>query len=305
MSATWIIHPADAQSNAWSLVLPPKVPVRSGLLGRTLSSLPCIPELQESIHVSDQTPPDETSPTANEQRSVDVSARLASLSVPRAGVTSIWQRREATAPPPAPSVETSDDIGHSEATSPASISAPTPAAVTRPTPASATGASIGRLTRVSAAELWIDANAMATWVAGNAEALSELTGVEGLRLHAPNAGTVLGAAADGGAVCVVCEVGPSSDGGLGALLRTAAVQDGGTVVWLNGGAGDAHVAALSWLNRATPPRFFLAKATGVRIGESASAPMFELLVRPPRAAEPANDTSDAPQRRVEDHVPED
>ena len=255
--------------------------------------------------MSDQTPPDQTSPAASEQGSMDVSARLASLSAPRAGVTSIWQRREATAPAPAPSVETSDDVGQADATPPPPISTPQPAAaVTRPTPASATSTSIGRLTRVSAAELWIDANAMATWVAGNAEALSELTGVEGLRLQAPTAGTVLGAAADGGAVCVVCEVGPSSDEGLGALLRTAAVQDGGIVVWLNGGAGDAHVAALSWLNRATPPRFFLAKATGVRIGESASAPMFELIVRPPRGADPVDATPDAPQRRVEDHVPE-
>ena len=254
--------------------------------------------------MSDQTPPDQTSPIPNDEGSVDVSARLASLSAPRAGVTSIWQRREAAAPTPAPATERANDASPADAT----VAPPTPsAAVARPTPASATSGSIGRLTRVSAAELWSDANAMAGWVAGNADALSELTGVEGLRFHGPTAGTVLGAAADGAAVCVVCEVGPSSDEGLGTLLRTAAVQDGGTVVWLNGGAGDAHVAALSWLNRATPPRFFLAKATGVRIGASASAPMFELLVRPPRAsapARPAEETTDAPQRRVEDHVPE-
>ena len=145
---------------------------------------------------------------------------------------------------------------------------------------------------------------MSSWVSANAEALSELTGVEGLRFQAPVAGSVLGTTADGGAICVVCEVGPSSDEGLGALLRTAAVQDGGTVLWLNGGPGDSHVAALSWLNRATPPRFFLAKATGVRIDGSASAPMFELLGRPPRAVERAEETTDVPQRRVEDHVPE-
>jgi hypothetical protein len=260
--------------------------------------------------VSDQTPPDQTSPAANEQGSVDVSARLASLSAPRTGVTSIWQRREAPtpAPTPGPVVErpndTSQAVGATQPT-PAPTPTPTPAlAAPRATSASTTNPSIGRLTRVSAADLWTDANAMSSWVAANAEALSELTGVEGLRFHAPTAGTVLGTTADSGAVCVVCEVGPSSDEGLGALLRTAAVQDGGTVVWLNGGPSDSHVAALSWLNRATPPRFFLAKATGVRIDGSASAPMFELLVRPPRAAEPADETVDAPQRRVEDHVPE-
>ena len=252
--------------------------------------------------MSDQTPPDQASPT-DEQGSVDVSARLASLSAPRTGVTSIWQRREAN-PPPQPVTDRSNDpveavAGPRPASPPASA-----AAAPRGTAAPATSSTIGRLTRVSAADLWTDANAMASWVAANGDAMSELTGVDGLRFQAPTAGTALGAAADGGAVCVVCEVGPASDEGLGTLLRTAAVQDGGTVVWLNGGPSDPHVAALSWLNRATPPRFFLAKATGVRIAGSASAPMFELLVRPPRATEPAEATTDAPQRRVEDHVPE-
>jgi hypothetical protein len=223
--------------------------------------------------MSDQTPPDQTSPTANEQDSADVSARLASLGAPRPGVTSIWARREATAP------------------------------TTPPSTASSTG--IGRLTRVSAAELWTDATAMATWIFANPDALSELTGAEGLRFRAPTDRIVLGVTADGKAVCVVCEVAESSDEGLGALLRTATVQDGGTVVWLNGGPSDSHVAALSWLNRATPPRFYLAKVTGVRIDGSASAPMFDLLVRPPRATEPADDSTEVPRRRVEDHVPED
>jgi hypothetical protein len=250
--------------------------------------------------VSDQTPPDKTSPT-NEQGSVDVSARLASLSAPRTGVTSIWQRREATPPAPPPVSARSDDADPAvEAARPT----PTAASAAPATTATPTTATIGRLTRVSAAELWTDAAAMSAWIAANAEALSELTGVEGLRFHAPTGGPLLGTMADGGAVCVVCEVGPSSDEGLGALLRTAAVQDGGAVVWLNGGPSDSHVAALSWLNRATPPRFFLARATGVRIDGSASAPMFELLVRPPRATETAEETTDAPQRRVEDHVPE-
>lgn len=254
--------------------------------------------------MSDQTPPDQASPT-NEQESVDLSARLASLGAARPGVTSIWQRREAAPPATVPTVDSPDIVAH-----PVQADAPPPPA-TAPrapmppqTPPSPTTGGIGRLTRVSAAELWTEASAMSSWVAANADALSELTGVEGLRFHAPTAGTVLGKAADGSAVCVVCEVGPSSDEGLGSLLRTAAVQDGGIVVWLTGGASDSHVAALSWLNRATAPRFFLAKATGVRIDGSASAPLFENLVRPPRATEAAEETAGAPQRRVEDHVPE-
>lgn len=247
--------------------------------------------------MSDQTQPDQTSSTANEG-SVDVSARLASLTAPRPGVASIWQRREAAPSAPLPVVQRAEEEDRAlEPADPAPASAPVP-------PAPATNA-IGRLTKVSAAELWSDADAMSTWIASNAEALSELTGLEGLRLGAPSGGTVLGTTPDGAAVCVVCEVGPSSDEGLGALLRAAAVQDGGTVVWLNGGPTDSHVAALSWLNRATPPRFFLSRATGVRIDGSASAPMFEVLVRPPRTAGAVEGATSAPQRRVDDHLPED
>ncbi|MGZ8475918.1 MAG: hypothetical protein ACXWWQ_06810 [Candidatus Limnocylindria bacterium] len=242
--------------------------------------------------MSDQNPPAPTSENAiNEQESADLSQRLASLSAPRPGVASIWQRRDGAlaAEPATPITAAASGVLNS------------PPALR---PAAAGG--VGRLTRVTAAELWTDASAMSAWVAANAEALAELTGLEGLRFDAPSSRSdaVLGTIADGAAVCVVCEVGPSTDERLGTLLRVAALQDGGTVMWLNGGPSDSHVAALSWLNRATPPRFYLAKATGVRIDGSASAPLFELLVRPPRVAGSAGGTSDAPQRRVEDHVPE-
>ena len=251
--------------------------------------------------MSDQTQPDPTAP-ANEQGSVDFSARLASLSGPRTGVTSIWQRREAAASESPAAVVVPEGAPTPVPAAPRAT--PTPAPVrAAPAPAPATGSSIGRLTRITAADLWADPSAMTSWIAANGESVSELTGMEGLRFQTPSGGTVLGTAADGGAICVVCEVGPSSDEGLGALLRTAAVQQDGTIVWLNGGPSDSHIAALSWLNRATPPRFFLARATGVRIDGSASAPMFELLVRPPRAAETAPEPA-APRRRVEDHVPE-
>lgn len=249
--------------------------------------------------MSEQSPSDPTSSAAGEGP-VDVSARLAGFTA-RPAVSSIWQRREAAVPVPSTAVEAVEVERPVDRQAPPAAVPPAPVP---PTPAAASSPGIGRLTRVTAAELWTDAGAMAAWIAANADVLAELTGVDGLQFRAPTDGTVLGTASNGSAVCVVCEVGQSSDEGLGALLRTAAVQDGGTVVWLNGGPIDSHVAALSWLNRATASRFLLAKATGVRIDGSASAPMFELLVRPPRATEPAEEVAGAPRRRVEDHLPD-
>lgn len=245
--------------------------------------------------MSDQTPPDPMA-SINEQGSVDISARLASLQAPRTGVTSIWGRRDAAGTSTAPAAERPEGEPAGGETG----LVPAPRAPSEAT----TSGGIGRLTRVSAGELWADAGAMAAWIAANGDALAELLGLEGLRFQAPTGGSVVGATSDGATVSVVCEVGPSSDEGLGALLRIAAVQDGGTLVWLNAGPSDPHVAALSWLNRTASARCFLAKATGVRIGTSASAPLFDLLVRPPRAAGTEAPAADAPQRRVGDHVPE-
>ncbi len=144
---------------------------------------------------------------------------------------------------------------------------------------------IGRLTRVRAAEIWPSGHAMASWLAANGDAIADVLGVTSATLEATDANIALGSVAGGGPVCVVCEIGPSTDEGLGVLLRIAAVQDGGTVAWIAGDPADTHAAALSWLNRSTSPRFHLVRAAAVRIDGSASAPLFDLVVRPPRASD--------------------
>ena len=229
-------------------------------------------------------------PTDGDEPQVDAASRLAGLT-PRTPSLSIFTRGDAAAAP-----------GSDKAT-------PEPAAARGPV--SAPTAGIGRLIRVPASALWTDGAAMAAWLAGTPTALLDATGIDAEHLDAPDANIVLGTAKGGQAVCVVCEAGPSSDEGLGVLLRIAAVQDGGTVVWLTGEPSDAHVAALSWLNRSTPPRYFLVRVTGVRIDGSASAPIFTLVVRPPRAgdsapadAAPADPAPTTRQRRLEDHLPE-
>jgi hypothetical protein len=227
-------------------------------------------------------------PTEGDDQPVDAAARLANLT-PRAPSLSIFTRRDGAA---APDGETAPS--------------PTPAASPSASPPTA---GIGRLIRVPASALWTDGASMAAWLASTPAALMDAAGVDAERFDTPDRNIVLGTSKGGGPVCVVCEAGPSSDEGLGVLLRIAAVQDGGTVVWMTGEPSDSHVAALSWLNRSTSPRFSLVRVTGVRIDGSASAPIFTLVVRPARAgdgapAEPATPApAAAPQRRVEDHLP--
>jgi hypothetical protein len=162
--------------------------------------------------------------------------------------------------------------------------------------------SIGRLTRVPASALWADGTAMANWLAANPAAMMDVVNVDIAEFEVPESTVVTGAAKDGRAVCAVCEVGPTTDEGLGVLMRVAAVQDGGVVVWLTGEPADTHVAALSWLNHSSSSRFYLVRVSGVQIDGSASAPIFTLAVRPPRGeADPAAPAG-TPRRRAEDHV---
>jgi len=226
---------------------------------------------------------------------VDAAARLAGLSGARTPSLSIF-KREGAANGPAPAAGGSTDA-------PPPPSAP----VTPP------AAGIGRLVRVPASALWTDNAAMAAWLAATPAAMMDVAGVDAARFETPSGNIVLGTTKSGTPICVVCEVGPSGDEGLGVLLRIAAVQDGGAVLWLTGDPGDAHVAALSWLNRSTSPRFSMVRVTGVRIDGSASAPIFTLVVRPSRATDapdaasgeaPATDASAGRQRRLEDHLPE-
>ncbi len=203
---------------------------------------------------------------------------------PRTPSLSIYTRREPTTTPV-------------DADAPPPVPTPRPAAE-EPFPGLVT--TIGRLSHVPAADLWPTAGAMASWLAATPSALTDVAGIADVTFQSPE-GAVLVGSSPGGAVCVVCEVGPTSDEGLGVLMRVAAVQDGGTVVWIAGDPGDPHCAALSWLNRSTSPRFTLLRVTGVRIDGSASAPMFAVVVRPPRGSGTATEAG-GPRRRVEDHL---
>jgi hypothetical protein len=229
-----------------------------------------------------------------DDQTVDAASRLAGLSG-RTPSLSVF-KREGAANGPAP-------VDGSSTAAPAPSIAP----VTPPP----TG--IGRLVRVPASALWTDNAAMAAWLASTPAAMMDAAGVDAARFETPSGNIVLGTTKTGTPICVVCEVGSSGDEGLGVLLRIAAVQDGGAVLWLTGEPGDAHVAALSWLNRSTSPRFSMVRVTGVRIDGSASAPIFTLVVRPSRASDapdaapadgPVTDASAPRQRRLEDHLPE-
>lgn len=186
---------------------------------------------------------------------------------------------------------------------------PAPAAPEVPWPDAVRPRVLGRLSRVPASELWPTSAALAEWLMTAPDDLRQSIAAGSVRFDERTANILLGTADGDVPICAVCESGPSSDEGLGVLLRVAAVQEGGIVAWVVGEPDDSHIAAVSWLNRSTSPRFHLVRAEGARVNDSAAAPMFDRIVRPPRGAQ-ADESAQRgagsqPQRRVEDHVPED
>ena len=218
----------------------------------------------------------------------DVTARPAHVA-PRSPSLSIYTRRE-------PAAQAGDGSGSPAPTPPAPAPSAEPAF-----PGLVT--TIGRLSHVPAADLWPTGAAMAAWLCATPSALSDAVPIAGATFEKPEGNVLVGSVPGDVPVSVVCEVGPSSDEGLGVLMRVAALQDGGRVLWIAGEPGDAHGAALSWLNRSTSPRYALLRVSGIRIDGSASAPMFEVVVRPPRSSA-ATAPSDERKRRVEDHLAE-
>jgi hypothetical protein len=208
-----------------------------------------------------------------------------------------------TTPEPMPSAEPTlavvPDADPFEASQP-----PVPPTTVEPVSGSTAGR-VGRMTRVSATDVWPTPAALATWIVEDPSVLADAIGTaiaEATDGGAPN--RVLATAADGSALSVVCELAETTDEGLGAVLGIAALGTSPTVVWVAGSAQPTHRASLSWLNRREDARFFLVTVEGVRIGDSAAAALMETAVRPPRTGAPADGASEsapADGRRAEDH----
>jgi hypothetical protein len=175
---------------------------------------------------------------------------------------------------------------------PTSTVQPGPAAAPRvaaSTPNGGSPGSIERLVFTPAAAAWPDGGApLARWLRSNPEALGdllgttytasdqELPGVDGIVLRDP----------DGHPVLVTVELGASSEQRFGALLTHMTASQAHTAVWIVGAPRPDHLAAMSWLNRATDASFYVVRLRAARIGSSPPAPILELVLRSPRAADP-------------------
>jgi hypothetical protein len=170
-----------------------------------------------------------------------------------------------------------------------------PAAAPMPTEAATPARTIGRLQKLGAQELWgTDSKQVVTWLRSNLEPLGEAIDVVLTPASAAevpgSTNALLAAERGGGGVLVVVELGASTDDHFGVLVRQMVASTAKTAVWVTGDPRPDHLASVSWLNRSVDGRFYVVQLEAVRIGDSAAAPVFTTVLRPPRATDAVDES---------------
>jgi len=147
---------------------------------------------------------------------------------------------------------------------------------------------LGRLERVDPKSVWKhEAYDLTPWVLENIELLGEALGIEiqpaqrevavgGFSLD------VLGEDANGRPVIIENQLEATNHMHLGQLLVYASGLEAAVVIWLTPTLRDEHRRALDWLNERTDELvdFFGVELDVVKIGVSAPAPIFRVMVQP-------------------------
>jgi hypothetical protein len=179
-------------------------------------------------------------------------------------------------------------------------------------PPPSTAASLARLESVEARTVWPnEAHHFTPWLRDNKDVLEDLLGlpieitatehlVGAYRLD------MLGQDLQHQVPLIIeNQLETSDQSHLGQLLTYAAGVEAGTIVWIAGRFRDEHRQALEWLNRITNPdvRFFGIAIRVVRIGESAAAPNFEMVVTPSEWQKGLRGLASAARGTVTDETP--
>lgn len=174
----------------------------------------------------------------------------------------------------------------------------------------------GELVDVDARRAWqMEARVFTPWLAGNLDRLSAALGITLVleraeaRVGRYSADILARNALDGTAVLIENQLEPSDHTHLGQVLTYLTGLDAQSIVWVAPVFRDEHLSALRWLNENTvePFAFFAVRLRVVQIGDSALAPLFEVVERPnnwdrrlhdvARQARQTSATGEAGQRR--------
>lgn len=148
---------------------------------------------------------------------------------------------------------------------------------------------IGRITPVELRELWLREDTQFTpWLLENIDYLSDALDLD---LEIERAEHPVGSfsldligtvASTGERVIIENQLESTDHNHLGQILTYAGGTEPGYIIWVAKKFREEHRAALDWLNEHTDEttRFFGVEVSAVRIGDSAAAPLFSVVVQP-------------------------
>lgn len=198
-------------------------------------------------------------------------------------------------------VDGNESIGHEPLGDPPSEAPPQVSPSIEP---SATPARIGKIERVPLREVWRhEAHNLTTWLEENIDVLNDaldfsLTNVEREQSAGAFSVDLVAEDASGGTVVIENQLERSNHDHLGKLITYVAFMDARAAIWIVADPRPEHVRAISWLNEAASTDFYLLKIEGIRIGESAPAPLLTRIVGP---SEQGREVGEVKKNRAERH----
>src|SRR5262245_18037584 len=145
---------------------------------------------------------------------------------------------------------------------------------------------IGKIKRVPLREVWRhEALDFTKWLQDNMDVLNDVVGLSLSNAERERSAgdfnvDLVAEDAAGNPVIIENQLERSNHDHLGKLLTYLVAIGAKAAIWIVADPRPEHVNAITWLNESSAAAFYLLKIEGIKIGESAPAPLLTLIVGP-------------------------
>ena len=145
---------------------------------------------------------------------------------------------------------------------------------------------IGKIQRVPLRDVWKhEALDLTKWLQDNLDVLNDvlefsLSNAEREQSAGDFSVDLVAEDDEGGVVIIENQLEKSDHAHLGKLITYLTALQAKKAIWIVAEPRPEHVAAITWLNESSAASFYLLKLEGIRINDSAPAPLLTLIVGP-------------------------
>lgn len=163
---------------------------------------------------------------------------------------------------------------------------------------------IGKIQRVALREVWKhEALDLTKWLQDNLDVLSDalkfsLSNAEREQSAGDFSVDLVAEDEDGNVVVIENQLEKSDHAHLGKLITYVTAIGAKKAIWIVAEPRPEHVAAITWLNESSSAEFYVLKLEGIRINDSAPAPLLTLIVGP---SEEGREVGEAKKELAERH----